>query len=139
MCDFDAIKSLVDYEGSIKQLKRWEQELLGYNFTVLHRSCKFMRDVDALNRQYSNPLIAQYMAKSATLHQESLQSHLESYAFPSLRYLTHKMAAAPPPASHYNASESLNVAVQCLTVSAPMMRPVYDTAASFVTATRSEI
>jgi hypothetical protein len=58
--------------------------MLGYNFTLLHRSCRNMRDVDAINRQYDNTLICAYMSKGVTLHNASMLGHPESYAFPSL-------------------------------------------------------
>jgi hypothetical protein len=63
LCDCDAVKKLFEYDGPIPQLKRWGQEMLGYNFTLLHRSCRNMSDVDAINRQYDNTLICAYMSK----------------------------------------------------------------------------
>jgi hypothetical protein len=97
LCDRDAVKKLFEYDNPIPQLKRWGQEMLGYNFTLLHRSCCNMGDVDAINHQYDNTLIRAYMSKGATLHNASMLIHPESYAFPSLRYLTKKLSAEPPP------------------------------------------
>jgi hypothetical protein len=63
LCDCDAVKKIFQYDGPIPQLKRWGQAMLGYNFTLLHRSCRNMRDVDAINRQYDSTLIRAYMSK----------------------------------------------------------------------------
>ena len=48
---------ILDYEGPIPMIGYWAQELLGYHFTVVHRSSRMMVDVDALSRRYG-PLIA---------------------------------------------------------------------------------
>ena len=52
MCDCNSIKEILNYNGSIHMLSRWSMELLGYNFTIIHRPAKMMADVDALNRRY---------------------------------------------------------------------------------------
>ena len=59
MCDCSSLKELFDYSGDIHQICRIAQELLGYNFTFVHRPARMMRDVDSLNRVY-DPLIGQY-------------------------------------------------------------------------------
>ena len=43
---------------------RWAQELLGYDFTILHRPAKMMVDVDALTRRFG-PSIAQHLLISS--------------------------------------------------------------------------
>jgi hypothetical protein len=119
MCECDAVKKLFEYDEPIPQLKRRGQEMLGYKFTLLHRSCRNMRDVDAINRQYDNTLIRAYMSKGATLHNTSMLSHPESYAVPSLRYLTKKLAAeAPPTTAVLPPATGLHV-TSCLTISTP--------------------
>ena len=45
MCDCLAIWQILDYSGSISLICRWAQELLGYDFTVLHRPYRMMMDV----------------------------------------------------------------------------------------------
>ena len=49
ICDCLAIQEILDYSGTIHMICRWAQELLGYNFTILHRPAKMMMDVDALS------------------------------------------------------------------------------------------
>ena len=46
---------------------RWAQELLGYHFTVVHRSNRMMVDVDALSRRVG-PLIATHCIVGNILH-----------------------------------------------------------------------
>jgi hypothetical protein len=72
LCGCDTVKYLLNYDAPVQQHKRWKQELMGHNFTVLCRSSKFMKDVDAMNHPYGDKLIQQCMVKSASLHQSSL-------------------------------------------------------------------
>ena len=67
MCDCVEVKEILEYDGNISMVCRWAQELLGYHFTVLHRSKHMMRDVDALTRRFG-PLVAQYMMIAAVLN-----------------------------------------------------------------------
>ena len=52
MCDCTSVQEVVEYNESILVVQRWAQELLGYNFTVIHRREKMMGDVDALTRRF---------------------------------------------------------------------------------------
>ena len=36
LCDCSAIKEVLEYDSSISMICRWAQELLGYQFTVVH-------------------------------------------------------------------------------------------------------
>ena len=47
-------------------IKRWAQDLLGYQFAVIHRNAKMMKDVDGLNRFYE-PEIADFLKVAAIL------------------------------------------------------------------------
>ena len=49
LCDMATLYKILDYDGPIHILRRWCQELQAYNMLTLHRSAKFMIDVDALN------------------------------------------------------------------------------------------
>ena len=37
LCDCLAIKQILDYDGDISIVCRWAQELLGYDFSIVHR------------------------------------------------------------------------------------------------------
>jgi hypothetical protein len=139
LCDCDAVKDVVHYHGPLPHIKRWAQELLGYNVTVLHRSKCFMRDVDALNCRYGDELLTEYMVKSAALHNASIREHPESYVLSSLQYLTLRLAAAPPPTMDYNASERTSATTSFMTASAPLILPVSSTTAAFSPPAKSEI
>ena len=47
ICDCMAVQEILEYNGNIHVICRWAQELLGYNFTVLHRPAKMMADKEA--------------------------------------------------------------------------------------------
>ena len=66
VCDFVAVKEVLDYEGLISIIKRWAQELIGYQFAVIHRNAKMMKDVNGLNRFYE-PDIAEFLKVAAIL------------------------------------------------------------------------
>ena len=71
MCDCSAIKEILEYMGSIPMVCRWAQELLGYQFTVVHRPNRMMVDVDSLTRRYG-PLIAMHCMVSYILHRRDV-------------------------------------------------------------------
>ena len=58
---------MLEYEGSIPMICRRAQELLGYQFSVIHRHKRMMTDVDALTRRFG-PLIATHCCISVILH-----------------------------------------------------------------------
>ena len=43
------MKEILEYTGSIHQLHRWSQELLGYEFAIIHRAASMMKDIDSLS------------------------------------------------------------------------------------------
>jgi hypothetical protein len=120
ICDYDGMRILFGYDGPIKQLRRWGQEMLGYNCTLLHRSHKLMRDVDAINRRYETGLIKTYMMKEAALYNDSLRCHPNAYAIPNLRYVDRHLAADPPPISDINAREPVASGTLMITLSSPI-------------------
>ena len=67
ICDCFAIKKILEYDGSIPMICRWAQELLGYQFSVLHRNNRTTADVDVLTRRFG-PLIAEHYCIAAILH-----------------------------------------------------------------------
>ena len=48
-------------------LQRWAQELLGYNFSTVHRPNRMMCDVDTLSILYGNMILA-HLYVSDILH-----------------------------------------------------------------------
>ena len=56
ICDCSAVKEVLDYKGTTPMVFFWAQELLGYHFTIIHRSNKMMVNVDALTRSFGHLL-----------------------------------------------------------------------------------
>ena len=59
---------------------RWAQELLGYQFMVVHRHNHMMVDVDALTRRYG-PLITMDCMVSTILHHRDIQHKPLAYEY----------------------------------------------------------
>ena len=56
MYDCSAVKEILEYKGSNPQLRRWCQELMGYDFVVIHRCARMMKDVDTLTRRFNRAI-----------------------------------------------------------------------------------
>ena len=67
ICDCSSIKEVLEYDGSIHQLKRWTQDLMAYEFVCTHRPNKMMTDVDGVCR-HIDPLIHRYLVDAAVQH-----------------------------------------------------------------------
>ena len=85
ICDCSAIKEVLEYSDTIPMVCRWVQELLGYQFTVVHRSNRIMVDVDSLTRRYG-PLIAMHCMVATILRQRDIT--LKALAYDSSIFLT---------------------------------------------------
>ena len=85
---------ILDYEGPIPMICRWAQELLGYNFTVVHRPNRMMVDVDALSRRYGS-LITTHCVVSSILHQRDI-SHRPA-AYDKAAFISSNSSKLPPP------------------------------------------
>ena len=72
------MRELLEYDGSISMISRWAQELLGYHFTVIHRSARMMRDVDALTRRFG-PMITRHMMIAMILSARDRAKRPEAY------------------------------------------------------------
>ena len=57
---------MLEYDGSIHQLKRWSQDILAYEFVCIHRPNRMMKDVDGVCR-HINPLIQRYLVDATTM------------------------------------------------------------------------
>ena len=52
---------------------RWAQELLGYQFSIIHRSNKMMADVDELTRRFGKLISQHCMIASILYHTEKIK------------------------------------------------------------------
>ena len=53
ICDCIAVKEILEYTGSIHQLRRWPQELLRYEFTIILIQASCMHLADRTTRPFS--------------------------------------------------------------------------------------
>ena len=67
-------------------IKRWAKDLLGYQFAVVHRNAKMMKDVDGLNRFYE-PEIAEFLKVAAILQIDDAKKQPDAYNRTNLREL----------------------------------------------------
>ena len=67
LCDCKDIREILEYNGPISMMIRWAQELLGYHFSILHRSASVMIDADDLTR-YFGSVVALHLCVTAILH-----------------------------------------------------------------------
>jgi hypothetical protein len=99
LCDCSAVKEVLHYDGSIHQIRRWAQELLGYFFQVIHRPARMMRDVDGLTRHYdSNPLVKQHLQVAHQLHLADRAKRPTAYD-PAAFYSTNPLKCSAPTSS----------------------------------------
>ena len=72
------MKEILKYEVGIPTISRWTQDLLGYHFSILHRSNKMMSDISALTRR-SWKLIAQYCIVVSILYSTDKHQRPKAY------------------------------------------------------------
>ena len=78
ICDCSAIKEVLEHNGTIPMVCRWVQELLYYQFTVVHRFNGMMIDVDSLT-QFYGPFIAIHCMVSTILHRRDITAKPSAY------------------------------------------------------------
>ena len=66
ICDCIAVKEILEYTGSIHQLRRWSQELFGCELAIIHREASIMKDVDGLSR-HIHILIHRYFTQASRM------------------------------------------------------------------------
>ena len=78
LCGFSEVKEILEYDGNIVMVRRWSQELLGYDFAVVHLPNIIMTDVDALSRLYKK-IITTHVDVSSILKDRDLQQRPDTY------------------------------------------------------------
>ena len=78
LCDCSAVQEILEYDGTIPMICRWSQELLGYDFVVIHRNNRMMVDVDALTRRFGK-LVAKHMMIAAYLTDKDKTARPKAY------------------------------------------------------------
>ena len=80
ICDYIAVKEVLEYTGSIHQLRRWSQELLGYEFAIIHPAASMMKDVDGFSRRV-DVLIHRYLIQASRMHLADRTTRPFAYSF----------------------------------------------------------
>lgn len=95
MCDCSAVKQeVLEYNGSISFVLWWAQELLCYNFTVVHRSAHMMVDVDGLSRR---PLITPHCLVALILSSKDRTNRPKAYDRYSVPIIQYALKTPSPP------------------------------------------
>ena len=82
ICDCIAVKEISEYTGSIHQLRRWSQELLRYEFVIIHCAASMIKDVDGLSR-HIDVLIHRYLIQTRGMRLVDIAKRPFSYSFDS--------------------------------------------------------
>ena len=85
---------ILDYEGQISMICRWNQELLGYHFTVVHHSNRMMIDVDSLSRLHESFIVTHCIVTSI-LHQ--INKNHRPRAYDKATFLSSHSSKLSPP------------------------------------------
>ena len=70
-CDCVVVKEILEYTGSIHQLRRWSQKLLGYEFAIIHRKASMIKDMDDLSG-HIDLLIHRYLTQSSLMQTDDV-------------------------------------------------------------------
>ena len=76
------MKEILEYTGSIHQLRRWSHELLGYEFAIIHRAASMMKDVDGLSR-HIDVLVHRYLIQAHGMRLVDISKRPFAYSFDS--------------------------------------------------------
>ena len=82
ICDCIAVKEILEYTGSIHQLRRWSQELFGCELAIIHREASIMKDVYGLSR-HIHILIHRYFTQASRMRLADIAQRLFAYSFDS--------------------------------------------------------
>ena len=104
LCDCSEIKEILGYNGSIPMICRWVQELLGYQFSVIHRHKRVMVDVDALTRHFGS-LIVTHCNISSLLHKRNRR--FRPLAYERSTFIFNSTSRLTPPNNIYPTSPIL--------------------------------
>ena len=74
------MKEVLEYNWSIHQLKIRSQELLAYEFAIIHQPSKMMEDVDAVSR-YINTIINKYLFIALLMREIDVRQRPFAYNF----------------------------------------------------------
>ena len=80
MCDCTAVKETLKHFGPVHQLRRWSQELMGYEYAFIHRLAKMMKNIDARSRHFGKN-VAAYLVQAVHMRQHDLVERSAAHNF----------------------------------------------------------
>ena len=80
LCDCNAIKDILQCNGSVYQLKQWTKEHIGYKFVIIHCVATIMKNTDAISH-YVDSFVYQYNITAARLYIEDVTERPFAYSF----------------------------------------------------------
>ena len=72
LCDCSAINEILEYDRGIPMICRWALELLGYQFSVIHRNARMVADADALTRRFEPLIGIHYCIANILRHRDTV-------------------------------------------------------------------
>ena len=81
-CDYIAVKEILKYTSSTRQLRCWSQGLFGYKFAILHRAASMIKDDDGLSK-YIDILIHRYLTQASHIRPTDIAQRPSAYSFDS--------------------------------------------------------
>ena len=88
-------QEIFEYIGSIHQLRRWSQELFAYDFSIIYRSAKMMKDVDACSR-HLNTLVHSYLVTVYSMRRRDVITRPYAYRYDVFHRCTNPRRAQVP-------------------------------------------
>ena len=74
------MKKISEYSGFIYQLRRWSQELFGYEFAIIHRVSRMIKDVDGLP-SHIEPFIHSYLVQDNHIHFDDMATRPFTFSY----------------------------------------------------------
>ena len=104
--DCNTIKAILEYIGSIYQLRRWSQELFFYDFSIIHHPAKMMKDVDACFH-HINALIYRYRFSAYFMRCRDIISRPYAYSYGVFYHCSNSHHIKAPSTSLIETSSSI--------------------------------
>ena len=74
------LKNFLVYFGPVHQLRRWIQELMGYEYAFVHRPAKMMENIDRLSRRFGENIVA-YLLQAIQIWHRYMVARPVTYSF----------------------------------------------------------
>ena len=109
ICDCNSMKEILEYTGIIHQLRRWSQEIFAYDFSIVHRPAKMMKNVYACSR-HLNTLVYSYIATAYSMCHRDVIARPYAYSYDIFHRCTnpHRVKVSTTPFVSTSSSHSVH-------------------------------